>query len=95
MEWISIKKKKPKQNWSVLVFCNAPNTKEDIREVNDFIRQENIQDDYIISQFFNPVIQAQYKNEIGGFVAPSFEDGDIIHLHDVTHWMPLPTPPKQ
>jgi hypothetical protein len=78
-EWISVKDRLPEENGRYL--CNIP-IYEGYQEVLDFATNLEAVDDYDF-----------YHQNHAGFYDYDHEWG-YVEVPAITHWMPLPEPPK-
>lgn len=96
-EWISVDKKMPKPLQNVLVLVNANSTKNQNQMVANFVPKftEEYQGDddcydYDEERSCGYVKEGWYVN-----TAYTSDDYGAYYLDEkVTHWMPLPEPPK-
>lgn len=85
MEWISVKDRLPEI--CSLYIVSQPIMAED--QIHSILNDEGVIDvsDEVACAIFSP--------EEGLFAMPSIEfPGELVAFPDVTHWMPLPQPPK-
>ena len=79
-KWISVKDRLPKKKGRYL--CNIAMTRKDMQTILQFALNLEEVDEY----------DFQGRKRKGFYEMNN--DGDYFEVKDVTHWMPLPEPPK-
>lgn len=102
MEWIDIEKQKPQQQKRVLVICEKPKYRGGtikLQTIAEYVPSMTIpEEDYMDEQYWGNGDYDEEKDQYftpEGFYEWQIEAEMMWRLSDkVTHWMPLPDPPK-